>query len=169
MQEKRIFTLLVLPSVGNVHSCCNFFNFWWTDKQCTRARLYVILGGRGQREGYWGHILLKTPKIALISEYLAADLSAVASADALAIINNSNSCQQKSIHVTGNQFLNQVINFSVWRWSWKIKCVWKLFIRCLECIQVVLKMFEILGPKWFSKTYVWQLPYYQTKPLTVIK
>ena len=46
-------------------------------------------GGRGQREGYWGHILLKTPKIALISEYLAADLSAVASADALAIINNS--------------------------------------------------------------------------------
>ena len=46
-------------------------------------------GGRGQREGYWGHILLKTPKIALISEYLAADLSAVASADTLAIINNS--------------------------------------------------------------------------------
>ena len=29
--------------------------------------------------------------MALISEYLAADLSAVASADALAIINNSNS------------------------------------------------------------------------------
>ena len=39
-------------------------------------------GGRGQREGYWGHILLKTPKVALISEYLAAD----ASADALCII-----------------------------------------------------------------------------------
>ena len=30
-------------------------------------------GGRGQRKGYWGHILLKTPKVALISEYLAAD------------------------------------------------------------------------------------------------
>ena len=44
-------------------------------------------GGRGQREGYWGHILLKPPKIALISEDLAADLSAGASADALAIIN----------------------------------------------------------------------------------
>ena len=42
------------------------------------------------REAYWGHILLKTPKITLISEYLAADLSAVASADALAIINNRN-------------------------------------------------------------------------------
>ena len=59
--------------------------------------------------------------MALISEYLAEDsspdASADASADALAIINNSNSCQQKSIHVTGNQFLNQVINFSVWRWS----------------------------------------------------
>ena len=40
-------------------------------------------GGRGRREGYWGHILLKTPKMALISEYLSAD----ASADALAIIN----------------------------------------------------------------------------------
>ena len=46
----------------------NFFFFW---------------GGRGQRERYWGHILLKTPKIALISEYSAADLSA----DALCIIN----------------------------------------------------------------------------------
>ena len=33
-----------------------------------------------------GHIWPKTPKIALISEYLAADLSADASADALAII-----------------------------------------------------------------------------------
>ena len=31
----------------------------------------------------WGHIMLKTPKVALISEYLAADLSA----DALCIIN----------------------------------------------------------------------------------
>ena len=45
--------------------------------------------GGGQREGYWGHILLKTPKIALISEYLAADSSPDASADALAIINIS--------------------------------------------------------------------------------
>ena len=43
-------------------------------------------GGKGQIEGYWGHILLKTPKVALISEYLAADLSADASADALCII-----------------------------------------------------------------------------------
>ena len=34
-----------------------------------------------------GHILLKTPKVALISEYLAADLNADASADALCIIN----------------------------------------------------------------------------------
>ena len=39
MQRKRIFTLLALPSVGNVHSCCNFFNFWCTDKLCTWARL----------------------------------------------------------------------------------------------------------------------------------
>ena len=45
--------------------------------------------GGEQREGYWGHILLKTPKIALISEYLAADSSPDASADALAIINIS--------------------------------------------------------------------------------
>ena len=42
-----------------------------------------FLGGGGKREGYGGHIWLKTPKIALISEYLAAD----SSADALAIIN----------------------------------------------------------------------------------
>ena len=35
--------------------------------------IFVRVGG--QREGYWGHILLKTPKIALISEYLAADSS----------------------------------------------------------------------------------------------
>ena len=46
-----------------------------------------FLGGRGQREGYWGHILLKTTKMALISEYLAADTSPDASADPLAIIN----------------------------------------------------------------------------------
>ena len=49
--------------------------------------IFFLGGGGGQREGYWGHILLKTPKILLISEYLAADLSAVASADALGRIN----------------------------------------------------------------------------------
>ena len=43
-------------------------------------------GGRGQREGYGGHIWLKTPKMALISEYLAAD----SSADTLAITNIGN-------------------------------------------------------------------------------
>ena len=48
---------------------------------------FFLGGGRGRRKGYWGHILLKTPKMALISEYLAADLSPDASADALAIIN----------------------------------------------------------------------------------
>ena len=46
-------------------------------------------GGGGKREGYWGHILLKTPKIAHISEYLAADSSPDASPDVLALINNS--------------------------------------------------------------------------------
>ena len=46
-----------------------------------------FFGGGDQRQGYWGHLLLKTPKIALVSEYLAADLSADASADALCIIN----------------------------------------------------------------------------------
>ena len=49
--------------------------------------IIFVGGGEGQREGYWGHILLKTPKIALISEYLAADSSPDASADALCIIN----------------------------------------------------------------------------------
>ena len=51
--------------------------------------MIIFVRGGGQREGYWGHILLKTPKIALISEYLAADSSPDASADALAIINIS--------------------------------------------------------------------------------
>ena len=41
MQEKRLFTLLALPSVGNFHSCCYFFNLWCTDKQSIWARLYV--------------------------------------------------------------------------------------------------------------------------------
>ena len=49
--------------------------------------MIIFVGGGGQREGYWGHILLKTPKIAHISEYLAADSSPDASPDALAIIN----------------------------------------------------------------------------------
>ena len=44
------------------------------------------MGGMGQREGYGGHIWLKTPKMALITEYLAADSSPDASADALCII-----------------------------------------------------------------------------------
>ena len=54
----------------------------------------IIFVGGGQGEGYWGHILPKTPKIALISECLAADSSPDsspdASADALAIINIRN-------------------------------------------------------------------------------
>ena len=37
----------------------------------------------------WGHILPKTPKMELISIYLAAGSSPKASADALAIIDNS--------------------------------------------------------------------------------
>ena len=49
----------------------------------------IIFFGRGggQREGYGGHIWPKTPKMALISEYLAADSSPDASEDTLAIIN----------------------------------------------------------------------------------
>ena len=54
-------------------------------------------GGGGQREGYGGHIWLKPPKMALISEYLAADSSPDASADALAIINNSRLDKEKQI------------------------------------------------------------------------
>ena len=38
-------------------------------------------------EGHGGRIWPKKPKMALISEYLTADLSADASADALCIIN----------------------------------------------------------------------------------
>ena len=49
--------------------------------------IIFVGGGGGQREGFGGHILPKTPKIALISECLAADSSPDASADALAIIN----------------------------------------------------------------------------------
>ena len=50
--------------------------------------IIFVGGGGGQREGYLGHILLKPPKIALISEYLAADSSPDASADTLFIIIN---------------------------------------------------------------------------------
>ena len=39
------------------------------------------------KEGNAGHIWQKCPKMALISEYFAEDLSADASADALCIIN----------------------------------------------------------------------------------
>ena len=49
-------------------------------------------GGKGQREGYGGHIRPKNPKMVLISEYLAADSSPDASADVLAKINNSLKC-----------------------------------------------------------------------------
>ena len=36
---------------------------------------------------------------------------------------------------------------SPWRVGGRIKRVWKVSIRCLECIQFVWKVFEILGPK----------------------
>ena len=50
--------------------------------------LPFFLGGGGQREGNGGHIWQKKkPKMALISDYLAAASSPDASADALAIIN----------------------------------------------------------------------------------
>ena len=55
---------------------CFFFGFFFG----------FFLGG-GQREGYWCHIWPETPKMALISEYLAADSCPNASADALGIIN----------------------------------------------------------------------------------
>ena len=44
------------------------------------------MGGGGQREGHGARIWPNKHKMALISEYLAADLSPDASADALAII-----------------------------------------------------------------------------------
>ena len=61
-----------------------------------------------------------------------------------------------------NNFVNMIKmseNFcggvaSVWRVSGRIKRVWKVSIRCLECIQFVWKVFEILGPKYFSKTKI---------------
>ena len=57
-----------------------------------KGGIYIIVFfGGGQREGYVGRTWPKKPKMALISEYLAADsspdASADASADALAIIN----------------------------------------------------------------------------------
>ena len=51
--------------------------------------IFFFLGGRGQREWLWGRIWPKNHKFALLSEYLAADLSPDVSADALAIINIS--------------------------------------------------------------------------------
>ena len=50
-----------------------------------RGGEFFFLRG-AQREGNGGHICGKNPKMALISDYLAADSSADASADALAII-----------------------------------------------------------------------------------
>ena len=50
--------------------------------------IYIIVFlGEGQREGYVGRTWPKKPKMALISEYFAADSSPDASADALAIMN----------------------------------------------------------------------------------
>ena len=46
---------------------------------------YLFFWGGGQREGYGGHIWPKTPKMALISENLAADSSPDASTDILGI------------------------------------------------------------------------------------
>ena len=48
--------------------------------------------GGDQREGHGGRIWPKKPKMALISEYLAADLSA----DALCIINIGKCCNNDS-------------------------------------------------------------------------
>ena len=60
------------------------------------GRLQIIINiffswGGGQKEWLWGRIWPKNHKFALLSEYLAADLSPDASADALAIINISKS------------------------------------------------------------------------------
>ena len=46
-----------------------------------------FFGGGGQREGHGARIWPNKHKMELISEYLAADTSPDASADALAIIN----------------------------------------------------------------------------------
>ena len=52
-----------------------------------KSILLFFFGGGDQREGHGGRTWPKNPKMAHISEYLAADLSADASADALCIIN----------------------------------------------------------------------------------
>ena len=57
------------------------------------GNLYYRFFGGGQREGYVGRTWPKKPKMALISEYLAADMSPDASADALVIINISRHCR----------------------------------------------------------------------------
>ena len=55
----------------------------------TFVSYYRFFLGGGQREGYVGRTWPKKPKMALISEYLAADSSPDASADAQAMINIS--------------------------------------------------------------------------------
>ena len=54
---------------------------------CKLLLIFFFSWGGGQREWLWGRIWPKNHKFALLSEYLAADLSPDASADALAIIN----------------------------------------------------------------------------------
>ena len=60
----------------------------------------IILGG-GQREGNGGHICGKNPKMALISDYLAAALSPDVSADALDIINIGILLLVQAYHMSG--------------------------------------------------------------------
>ena len=81
----------------------------------------IIFVGGGQGEGYWGHILPKTPKIALISECLAADSSPDASADALAIINIRN------FEIRRKHFLNlfsffRILSRLILSWTYWTKC-----------------------------------------------
>ena len=60
--------------------------FVWGGGVCNFFLIFIFLGG-GQREWLWGRMWPKNHKFALLSEYLAADLSPDASPDALAIIN----------------------------------------------------------------------------------
>ena len=62
------------------------------------------MGGGSQREGHGARIWPKKHKKPLISEYLAADLSADASADALAIINIGS----VSIIISTGECINQL-------------------------------------------------------------
>ena len=66
------------------------FHFLYSSCGCSSKGLPAseeLPVGGGQREGHGARIWPKKHKKPLISEYLAADLSADASADALAIIN----------------------------------------------------------------------------------